>query len=310
MPAPPSLSCPRALSIVTGGGGISITGGTGNPASVAGDITFGVLTTTGPANTSGTAGGDVTVNTGTGGGNIVAAGAITTAGAALTSGNNADGNNGGNVNLTGANVSVAAINTSGSSARGPLGHTGGNAGNITMDATGVTPTITLNGDVTATGGDSTGNAAAGSGGAVTLMDPVALGANVLVIAQRGAGNVVQTSGKVWFQGTVNADAVANNRTLTINTGGTTEFDGAVGGVQSLASIATDSAGDAGEVTQLGANVTTSGSQTYNDAVVQSGNVHLTGTTLNLGPSWDAATHDLQLSFSGAVTCTSCVRKRE
>ena len=292
-------------SIVTGGGAISITGGAGNPVSPAGDIALGTLTTTGPANTSGTAGGDVTVTTGAGGGNVVAAGTITTAGAALTSGNNADGNSGGNVNLAGANVTVAAINTSGSSARGPVSHAGGNAGNITLDANGATPTIALNGNVTATGGDSTGNsAAAGNGGAVTLMDPVTIHANVVVNAQRGAGTTVQNSGKVWFQGTVNADAAANNRTLTINTGGTTEFDGALGGVQSLASITTDSAGDAGEVTQLGGNVTTSGSQTYNDAVVQSANVHLTGGALTLGPSWNAASHDLQLTFSSGVTVPS------
>ena len=287
-------------SIITEGGGISITGGTLSGA--AGDTLLGALTTSGPANTPGTAGGGVTVNTGAGGGNITVAGTITTAGAALTSGAVA-GNDGGNVNLTGANVTVAGINTSGSNGRGVGNHGGGDAGSITIDATGGTPTITLEGNLTATGGDSTGNATvtAGNGGAVTLMDPVTLGANVIVDAQRGAGTAVQTSGNVWFQGAVNADSAANNRTLTINTGGTTEFDSAVGSVQSLLSLTTDNAGDAGEVTQLGSDVTTTGSQTYNDAVVQSGNVHLTGTALNVGPSWDAQSHNLQLSFSSGVT---------
>ena len=68
----------------------------------------------------------------------------------------------------------------------------------------------------------------------------------------------------------------------------------------VANFTSDGAGG----TTFSGNFTTSGNQTYNNAVVQSANVHLTGGALTLGPSWNAASHDLQLTFSSGVTVPS------
>ncbi|HEV2394452.1 MAG TPA: filamentous hemagglutinin N-terminal domain-containing protein [Verrucomicrobiae bacterium] len=286
-------------SILTRGGAANITGSTLSGA--AGDATLGTLTTSGPADTTATAGGNLSINTGAGGGNIIAAGALTTAGAALTSGNVA-GNSGGTLSLIGGTLNLAAVDSSGSSARGSGNHNGGSAGSIALTANSATPSITLNGDLSASGGVAVGGTGVGgAGAAITLSGPVILAQNVTVNALRGTGNTLLTSGKVWFQSTVDGDLAANDRTLKVNTGGITEFDGAIGGLQSLGSLTTDVTGETGEQTQIGGNVTSSGTQTYNDAVVQSADSHLTGSALALGPSWDAANHNLQLTFNSSVT---------
>ena len=62
--------------------------------------------------------------------------------------------------------------------------------------------------------------------------------------------------------------------LTVNTGGTTVFDGAVGSGTALTSLTTDAPG----TTDInGLSVTTTGAQTYNDAVVLTANATLNST---------------------------------
>lgn len=98
-------------------------------------------------------------------------------------------------------------------------------------------------------------------GAQTYTGAVTLGANTQLTA---------TTGDIVFTSTVNGDTAAT-RTLAVNTAGTSRFSGAVGGTASLASLSTDAAG----TTELGAAITTSGAQTYNDAVDVTGTVTLT-----------------------------------
>jgi trimeric autotransporter adhesin len=95
-------------------------------------------------------------------------------------------------------------------------------------------------------------------GAQTYNDAVTLGANTTIT---GVGNT--------FGGTVNGA-----RTLSIIDSGTTTFAGAVGGSTALTSLTTD----AGGTTAInGGSVTTTGAQTYNDAVRLLGNMTLAST---------------------------------
>ena len=79
--------------------------------------------------------------------------------------------------------------------------------------------------------------------------------------------------------------------MTVSTGGATTFNGVVGGTP-LISLTTIGGG----TTEIKANVTTSGIQTYSDAVTLLGNITLTGTT----PTFSTVAgggFDLTLSFS-------------
>jgi hypothetical protein len=115
---------------------------------------------------------------------------------------------------------------------------------LTLNAT----TINLNADVTTTGGQ-------GYTGAAVLSDNRTL--------------ISSNNGNIAFSGTVNGTA-AGAQSLTVNTGGTTTFGGIVGGT-ALASITTDAAG----TTAINAaTITTTGAQTYNDAVTLGANATL------------------------------------
>ena len=81
----------------------------------------------------------------------------------------------------------------------------------------------------------------------------------------------------------------------------TNFTGMVGAATALTRLTTDAAG----TTQLGGNVTTSGAQTYSDALQLSGNAVLTGTILNLAGSVDGA-HSLAVNGSAGVTLGSTI----
>ena len=166
-----------------------------------------------------------------------------------------------------ANNRALTLNSTGATTLG--GAVGGvqSLGSLTTDAGGTTQ---INGGAVTTSGAQTYN------------DGVVLGANTTLNA--GAGNIS-------FASTVNADNAANNRTLTLNSTGTTTLGGAVGGTQSLGSLTTD----AGGTTQVnGGGVTTTGAQTYNDAVVLGANTTLTTTS---GPIQFAQ------DLSGAFTLT-------
>ncbi len=93
--------------------------------------------------------------------------------------------------------------------------------------------------------------------------------NDAVVLTNNTTLVSTGSGTILFYSTVNG-----GYSLTVNTAGTTVFGGAVGGVTALSSLTTD----AGGTTQIGASMMkTTGSQTYNDAVVLGMDVALTST---------------------------------
>ena len=95
-----------------------------------------------------------------------------------------------------------------------------------------------------------------------------LGATVTqdtILTSTGSGN----NGKLLFSTTADGPAA-----LTLNTGGVTEFDGAVGGTTALASLTTDPNG----TTQInGGSVSTTGGQTYGDAVLLGANTSLSSS---------------------------------
>ncbi|HWS26621.1 MAG TPA: MBG domain-containing protein, partial [Xanthomonadales bacterium] len=95
-----------------------------------------------------------------------------------------------------------------------------------------------------------------------------------------------------FNGTVDGGSA-----LVVNTTGTTTFAGAVGGTTALTSLTTN----AGGTTSIGGNVTTTGVQTYNDAVTLTGNAVLTGTTPTFASTVAGGGFDLTLNFSGTTT---------
>jgi mucin-19 len=99
-----------------------------------------------------------------------------------------------------------------------------------------------------------------SGSTATFNDPVILTAN-LTIHEAGAGHVT-------FATTVDTDGTAWTLDVVTTGGGDTIFNGAVGGISLLGALTTDTAGAGNGRTFInGGSVTTSGTQTYNDAVI-------------------------------------------
>jgi hypothetical protein len=88
--------------------------------------------------------------------------------------------------------------------------------------------------------------------------------------------------------------------LTVNAVNTS-FGNAVGSTTALTSLTTDAAG----TTQLGGNVTTSGTQVYNDALSLNADSVLSGSTLHLGGSVDGA-HTLAVNGSSGVTLAQAI----
>jgi hypothetical protein len=109
-------------------------------------------------------------------------------------------------------------------------------------------------------------------------------------ATLGGDTTVSTgSGDATFTGTVNG-----GQALTVNSIGTTTFSAAVGNTTALASLRTDEGG----TTVLGGNVTTTGDQTYTDAVTAGA---ITFTTTG-GGSISAA--NAANDFTGTVTLST------
>jgi hypothetical protein len=282
---------------------LTTTGGAnGDGGTITATATTGLLNVTGAITTSG---GVANANTaGPNAGNVTLTGdSVTTLGVTANgangSGLNFAGGTGGNVSVTGTGgaVSVGAISTIGGN--GVTGDAaGGNAGTITLDAGGAA-TITLGGNLTATGGNRVGVAAAGAGAQIQLKDPVLLNAVPMTIAAGGGSAGVGAGGNVQFDGTV--DSTGGARALTVNTNANTIFGAPVGAGAALLSLVTD----AGGTTQInGGSITTTGNMTYNDAVTTSGATTLTTTGAgniaanNPGNDFNG---DLVLSTSGSAS---------
>ena len=97
-----------------------------------------------------------------------------------------------------------------------------------------------------------------------LKDAVLLNAAAIAASAQGGSAGAGAGANVRFDGTINSTGGA--RALAVNTNAATIFGGAVGGTSALASLTTN----AGGTTSIGGNVTTTGAQTYNDAVTLTG----------------------------------------
>ena len=204
---------------------------------------------------------------------------------------------------TGGNVTVGAVSTiGGSSLAGNA--SGGNGGAVLLDAGGATPTIT-HANITTTGGNRSGSGTAGAGGNVTLADASLLSANTTITASGGSAGL-GTGGNVTFSDTLNSSGA--NRTLAVNTNGTTTFSGNVGGTLALTTLTTDLPGSVSL-----RNVTTTGAQTYNENTVTLNGTYTTtnsavtaGTTsaaITLGGDTTVSTGSGNITFNGTVNGT-------
>jgi filamentous hemagglutinin family protein len=204
-------------------------------------------------------------------------------GSAGTSGMEAFIGNGANTTLTGAAFSLTGVNSG--TADAGLAYSGvanlqgaavantiaGNGGSVSGTITSGAAGATLSGTITSTGAQT-------YNGAVTL----------------GAATTLAAS-SVNLTGTV-----GGAQALTINSSGATTLGGAV----NVASLATDAAGS----TSIGANVTTTGAQSYGDAVTLTADVVLAssgGGAINFGNTINGA-QALTLNTAGATSLGGAV----
>lgn len=215
-----------------------------------------------------------------------------------------------NGNLSGVGISVAG-NTILNANITTTGSTFVNFGGTINSASGLSRTLTVNSPTTTFGGIIGGTAggelgslttdAAGTtnlnGGAITVVDAMSFGDNV----QLGANTTLTSTslGDVTFGGTVNTDGSA--RSLAVNTGGGTFFNGLVGSPAALSTLTTDAAG----FTRLAANVTTTGALTFNDIVQLDANVAINAASATFGNKVNSVdafnARSLTVTTTGAAT---------
>ena len=183
---------------------------------------------------------------------------------------------GGNISFGGTVDGAYSLETSTSGATifgGVVGTTA--LTSLTVDAGGLATQIN-GGSITTTGAQTYNNA-------------VTLGADA-TLTSTGSGNID-------FAGTIDG-----LHSLTVNTAGTTTFGGVVGGTNPLVNLTTDAAGSTDINTTT---ITTSGAQTYNDAVALGANTTTTlaGSTVTFGSMLDdtAAAGPQMLSITGNTT---------
>lgn len=129
-----------------------------------------------------------------------------------------------------------------------------------------------------------------SNSVLSFNGPVNITSNA-TIASTGTGS----AGDISFNGTVNS---TTSSSLTVNTAGTTTFGGVVGGTNALSSLTTDTGG----TTAIAADITTTGTQTYNDDIRLDGSTVLTGNGISILGNVDVAADDSQdLTITDAGT---------
>ncbi|OCR00767.1 hypothetical protein BCD67_23830 [Oscillatoriales cyanobacterium USR001] len=335
-----------SYAIGVGNGGnisLSITGGTGEINTTNSGLNARSSTGNGGAIVLSTAGGNITSRnllssaTGTGNaGNITLSISGGTGAINVRDGinNSSSGTgNGGNIYLSTVNGNIAtsilysysksgnggaiAITTTGNVTTGQLDSSttstssSSTAGSIAFNSG--TNNTTINGNVNTSG-------AAGSGNNISFQSPVILTQPTTTLTTSGT----TSSGHVNFNSTLNG-TTANNQDLTINVGGgNVTFAGAIGSATPLGNITVNSTGtttfnnvnsvnvttDAGGTTQLNGNVTTTGFQTYNDAVTIANNPTLTGNGITFNNTLDgnsditANAGTGNLTFNGAIGSTA------
>jgi filamentous hemagglutinin family protein len=131
-------------------------------------------------------------------------------------------------------------------------------------------------------------------GTLAVTGPVQLGASIASTGAQSYGGTATLVADTTLSGSSVAFAttVDGSHALVVNAGATS-FGGAVGATVPLASLATDAAG----TTQLGGNVTTTGAQRYDDALVLNADATLAGSTLTLAGRVDGAQ---SLTLNGAT----------
>jgi filamentous hemagglutinin family protein len=128
------------------------------------------------------------------------------------------------------------------------------------------------GDLTLQANEITLNSNIQSGGNQTYEGNLILGTDVQL------GSTQQ--GTILFQGTIDSNPNTTPRSLTIETGGLTQFNGAIGSLLPLASLEIDGQGLINEKTVINANqINTIAHQYFNDQVEFLQSVQLTGTDI-------------------------------
>lgn len=200
-----------------------------------------------------------------------------------------NGRNAGAVNVSGGTVQIGVITASGSAGVAAGARTGGAGGNVTLDATGAAPTITMVGAITARGGNGVGGGAGGNGGALLIADPALANNNLTINTTQGTGGA-PAGGNVTFASTLDS-ATATARTLNVAAGtGNIAFNGAVGATRQLQTVTAN-----GRTVTAGA-VRSNGSQSY----TAPNGITLTGGTLQAITGTAAAQ---AIAFNGPVTLT-------
>jgi filamentous hemagglutinin family protein len=149
------------------------------------------------------------------------------------------------------------------------------------------PTTVFNGDIGGLAGSELGSLTTDAGGLLNIHAGVinTVGAVSLGDAATIFADLVITSsaGGVTFGSTLNSDTLS--RAITINTGGgsDTVFSGAVGGIQALSTITTNADGH----TRVGGNITTTGEQNFNDAVILTADMTFDASGLNFDSTIDS-----------------------
>ena len=169
--------------------------------------------------------------------------------------------------------------------------------------------LNFSGTTTINGANFTGinNLTSGNGGTTNLTGAFSTTGTQIyndAVALTGATTVTSSGNQaITFNNTVNG-----SQTLVVNTTGSTTFGGAVGGTTALTSLTTN----AGGTTALnGGGITTTGAQTYNDAVTLGANMTLNAGAgaITFGNTLDgafnlAANSTGTTTFSGAVGNTT------
>jgi hypothetical protein len=137
-------------------------------------------------------------------------------------------------------------------------------------------------------------------GTTTLNGILNVGSATLATTTLGSDTTINAAGNVIFT------TVDGAFDLAVNTSGTTQFNGAVGSTVALETLTTDLGG----TTILGGNVTTTGSQTYNDKVLAGaltlrstggGDITATNTTNDFTGTVHVVGHDVRFFDANDLT---------
>ncbi|MCU0543875.1 MAG: CHAT domain-containing protein [Oscillatoriaceae cyanobacterium Prado104] len=197
----------------------------------------------------------------------------------------------GNVSTTGAQTYGYAVTISGnpilSGSAISFNNTVNGAGNLTVNSSGATSfanNVNLQNLTTDAGGTTTLNGNVTTTGNQTYNDAVSITSQTPTFS----GSAIS------FNNTVNG----SNSNLTVNSSGATSFANNV----NLQSLTTD----AGGTTQLNGNVTTTGNQTYGDAITIANNPTLSGSAITFNNTVNGSNSNLTAIGTGNVTFTGAV----